>query len=373
MPIVHSAWTCSAATASTASCRWPRQRTSQTTSRSTRRSRCSIRRSSSSIALTAAPFAAAPPVRSPTGDERARSRHVLARAGPPPRRPRAPPSRQLGAAREVLGCRRVRVRRQPGGLRLADRSRAALHRGCCVLIPRRRHEQLHVEPDLDVSRSAWSHRLPGPALLRRLGGGPGGERDSPHGVRCVRPRQGRRPGDRSPARHADQLRRQQALVVPAPLAAVRRAVFLLLLLAAGAAPTASAVTTPTRPTYDAQGRLVQTPFAPVEVRPELTKARATKVFLEHTKVANWVGRYSRSNRTTDAEYDQERQNWEVNVWDRRAGQIATGRVHDKTQVVTEAWTGPQVAWKMARGFPGAFGGRQLESPVIWLGFCAVFL
>ena len=44
-----------------------------------------------------------------------------------------------------------------------------------------------------------------------------------------------------------------SLVVPAALAAVRRAVLLLLLVAVLAAPTASAVTTPTRPTYDAQG------------------------------------------------------------------------------------------------------------------------
>ena len=155
--------------------------------------------------------------------------------------------------------------------------------------------------------------------------------------------------------------------------AVRRPVLLLLLVAAVAAPSATAAPTPTRPTYDAQGRLVQTPFAPVEDRPELTKARATKVFLEDTKVANWVGRYSKSNTTNDVEYDSKRRDWKVNVWDRRAGQIATGRVDDKTEVVTEAWTGPQVAWRMARGYPGAFGGNQLESPVIWLGFCAVFL
>ena len=30
-------------------------------------------------------------------------------------------------------------------------------------------------------------------------------------------------------------------------------------------------------------------------------------------------------------------------------------------VVTEAWTGPQVAWKMARGYDGAFGGSEINS------------
>ncbi len=46
---------------------------------------------------------------------------------------------------------------------------------------------------------------------------------------------------------------------------------------------------------------------------------------------------------------------------------------DGTGAVTEAWTGPQVAWKMARGYSGAFGGRQINSVGIWLAFCIVFL
>ena len=32
----------------------------------------------------------------------------------------------------------------------------------------------------------------------------------------------------------------------------------------------------------------------------------------------------------------------------------------------EAWTGPQVAWKMARGGPGAFGGKKINSYPVWL-------
>ena len=46
---------------------------------------------------------------------------------------------------------------------------------------------------------------------------------------------------------------------------------------------------------------------------------------------------------------------------------------DTTGVVTEAWTGPQVAWKMARGYDGAFGGKKINSYRVWLGFCALFL
>jgi hypothetical protein len=56
-----------------------------------------------------------------------------------------------------------------------------------------------------------------------------------------------------------------------------------------------------------------------------------------------------------------------------AGEIANGKVDDATGVVLEAWTGPQVAWGMARGSPGAFGGKRINSYPVWLGFCAVFL
>jgi hypothetical protein len=61
------------------------------------------------------------------------------------------------------------------------------------------------------------------------------------------------------------------------------------------------------------------------------------------------------------------------VWWGAAGEIATGKLDDATGSVLEAWTGPQVAWKMARGSPGAFGGERINSYSIWLGFSAVFL
>ena len=48
-------------------------------------------------------------------------------------------------------------------------------------------------------------------------------------------------------------------------------------------------------------------------------------------------------------------------------------VEDTTGRVVEAWTGPQVAWKMARGGEGSFGGKTLLKPYVWLAFCLVFL
>src|SRR5439155_11044838 len=47
-------------------------------------------------------------------------------------------------------------------------------------------------------------------------------------------------------------------------------------------------------------------------------------------------------------------------------------VYRPTGKVLEAWTGVQVAWQMARGYPGDFG-RHVNAPYIWLPLCALFL
>jgi hypothetical protein len=74
-----------------------------------------------------------------------------------------------------------------------------------------------------------------------------------------------------------------------------------------------------------------------------------------------------------AEYLPEDEHWDVKVWWGAAGEIAQGKVDDLTGAVSEAWTGPQVAWSMARGVPGAFGGKKINSAWIWGAFCLVFL
>jgi hypothetical protein len=53
-------------------------------------------------------------------------------------------------------------------------------------------------------------------------------------------------------------------------------------------------------------------------------------------------------------------------------EVAQVQVDDRSGLVLEAWTGPQVAWRMARGYDGAFGGK-LHAPYVWLPLCALFL
>ena len=137
------------------------------------------------------------------------------------------------------------------------------------------------------------------------------------------------------------------------------------------APTAWGATTATAPVYDSKGHLVQTPYAPANAS-QLTKKKASDIFLHDHKVSEWLKHYPRVV-TYDATYSAKDRNWTVHVWSGAAGEVAQGKVDDASGAVTEAFTGPQVAWGMARGGPGAFGGKKINSKPIWLGFCAIFL
>ncbi|MEX1357978.1 MAG: hypothetical protein WD981_05090 [Gaiellaceae bacterium] len=148
----------------------------------------------------------------------------------------------------------------------------------------------------------------------------------------------------------------------------------LIVVAAAAAFLAASATAaePTAPVYDAKGNLVDTPYAPTPEAPRLTERTATDLFRRHPKVASWLDRYP-PDPETDATFDDTDRTWEVGIWSGEAGQIAKGEVDDLAGAVTEAWTGPQVAWRMARGSEGAFGGRTINRAVVWFGFVALFL
>ena len=47
-------------------------------------------------------------------------------------------------------------------------------------------------------------------------------------------------------------------------------------------------------------------------------------------------------------------------------------IDDQTATVTQAWTGYQVAWTMARGYTGAFG-RKINRWYLWVALCIAFL
>jgi hypothetical protein len=73
-------------------------------------------------------------------------------------------------------------------------------------------------------------------------------------------------------------------------------------------------------------------------------------------------------------FEKSGQRWQVSYYERDAPnkEIAQVYISDDTGKITEAWTGPQVAWTMARGYAGAFG-RKINSPWVWIPLSLLFV
>lgn len=82
----------------------------------------------------------------------------------------------------------------------------------------------------------------------------------------------------------------------------------------------------------------------------------------------------RHARAVPYEYTKGAGQWQVSWFSsgRTQKELLQVYVDDQTGEVTEAWTGFQVAWTMARGYPGAFG-RSVNALYVWLPMCALFL
>ncbi|HEU4979632.1 MAG TPA: hypothetical protein VFT14_00340 [Solirubrobacterales bacterium] len=63
--------------------------------------------------------------------------------------------------------------------------------------------------------------------------------------------------------------------------------------------------------------------------------------------------------------------WEVGFF-AESEQLVQVVVDDVSGAILESWSGHQVAWKMARGYPGAFG-RAVNSPWVWLPLSVIFI
>ena len=63
--------------------------------------------------------------------------------------------------------------------------------------------------------------------------------------------------------------------------------------------------------------------------------------------------------------------WQVSYF-RDGREVVQVQVDDRSGAILEQWSGAQVAWTMARGYPGAFG-RKLNAPYVWIPLCLLFL
>lgn len=63
--------------------------------------------------------------------------------------------------------------------------------------------------------------------------------------------------------------------------------------------------------------------------------------------------------------------WQVSYFSRKREEIGQAVISDANGRVLEQWTGFQIAWSMARGYPGAFG-RHSNALYVWLPLCFLF-
>ena len=63
--------------------------------------------------------------------------------------------------------------------------------------------------------------------------------------------------------------------------------------------------------------------------------------------------------------------WQVS-WFADGDELVQVHVDDRTRAILESWSGDQVAWRMARGYEGAFG-RKWNSPWLLIPLGLLFL
>ncbi len=124
---------------------------------------------------------------------------------------------------------------------------------------------------------------------------------------------------------------------------------------------------------------VTTPGTPVLVtsqnRPppgyRLTAARVEKIAAASPTIAAELRRHPKA---IPYEYTKGGGTWQVSWFSvgRHQVELAQVYVDDASAKVTQAWTGFQVAWSMARGYPGAFG-RRVNALYVWIPMCVLFV
>jgi len=87
--------------------------------------------------------------------------------------------------------------------------------------------------------------------------------------------------------------------------------------------------------------------------------------------ADKVREARRDGRLTPTAYTKGIGRWQVSFF-RDGDEVVQVQVDDSSGAVLEQWSGAQVAWTMARGYPGAFG-RKLNAPWVWIPLCVLFL
>jgi hypothetical protein len=150
---------------------------------------------------------------------------------------------------------------------------------------------------------------------------------------------------------------------PRPLALAVAVALLALSLCSGA----SAATTTAKSAFPTLTNVSTTQDTPPKGF-RLTPLQAIEIAQRSPKIRDELARHPHLNAAT---YTENGLRWQVS-WFQGNKEMAQAIVDDRFGAVTEAWTGYQVAWRMARGYPGAFG-RNFNAIYIWLPLGFLFL
>ena len=125
--------------------------------------------------------------------------------------------------------------------------------------------------------------------------------------------------------------------------------------AAGSTPGSRAVSSP-------GGTTTSTP----ESDHRLSQTRAIRIARTDPQVAAERRRWGHLEPTATAKPGA----WQVDFYADGTERVQV-IVDDATGGITETWTGYQIAWQMARGYPGQFG-HKLNAPYVWLALAGIF-
>jgi hypothetical protein len=147
-------------------------------------------------------------------------------------------------------------------------------------------------------------------------------------------------------------------------------------LAFPSAPTHAATTTPALTTATTTQATVSENPVPVpnsDIPPAgrtLSANRALAIAQALPKMKAVRAKYPGSY---DGAYLKGPARWQVSFFSKQgAKEIGQAIIADSSGRVLEQWTGFQIAWSMARGYPGAFG-RHVNALYVWLPLCLLFL
>jgi len=137
-----------------------------------------------------------------------------------------------------------------------------------------------------------------------------------------------------------------------------------------AAPAEAVTVTKTVTVVSTAPVLITTPNRP-PTGYHLTASRVERIAAASPVIRAELRRHPRA---IPYEYTKGDRTWQVSWFSRGRHQIELAQVYvsDVTGQVTQAWTGFQVAWSMARGYPGAFG-RSVNHWYVWIPLCLLFL